>query len=196
MTSDFIVDYLKNNLSEKRFEHTIGVAKTAAKLAEIYSADMEKAYFAGLLHDCCKEKSLGEMRQIVEKNNGIADDITLNLKAILHGVAGAYYAKEHFDVDEETFDAIRYHTTGKADMGLLTKIVYIADYIEPGRKFSGVEEVRNLAFSDLDKAIIKACSNVIIHTVNKGGVIHPDTVNALNYLLLNNRGAADEEIRI
>jgi len=193
MSFDFIIEYLKNNLSQRRFQHTIGVADTAKKLADIYSADREKAYFAGLLHDCCKECSLEEMRNIISRNNGIADDIAYNSPAILHGVAGAYLAKEKFMADDEVFDAICYHTTGKPNMSLLTKIVYIADYIEPGRDFDGVETVRDMAYSNLDYAIIKSCSNVIIHTVNKGEIVHPDTVNARNYLLLNNRSVADDE---
>ena len=196
MNSSCVIDYLKSNLSEKRFEHTMGVAKTAVELAKIYSADAEKAYLAGLLHDCYKEKKIDLMLETITKYGGVADVISENSPALLHGIAGAYFARDCFNIDEEIFDAIRYHTTGKANMSLLTKIIYIADYIEPTRCFPGVEDVRNLAFSDLDKAIVKSCTNVIIHTVSKGGVIHPDTVNALNYLLLNNRGADDEEIRI
>ncbi len=196
MNSNAIIDYLKNSLSENRFKHTMGVAKTASELARIYSADIEKANTAGLLHDCSKEKSIDEMLDIISKNGGAVDYISKKSSALLHGIAGAYFAKEIFYIDNEIFDAIRYHTTGKANMSLLTKIIYIADYIEPGRNFPGVDNIRKIAFSNLDEAIIKACSNVIIHTVNKGGAVHPDTVDALNYLLLNNRGAADEEIFI
>lgn len=193
MKFEKINDFLKNNLSEKRYIHTLGVADTAQKLSEIYSADIEKAMLAGLLHDCCKELSIEAMRKIVFENKGEADDISINSEALLHGIAGAYFAKEKFGIDNDVFDAIRFHTTGKADMSMLTKIIYIADYIEPGRKFPGVEEVRCLAYSDLDKAVIKSCGNVIIHTVSKGGVVHPDTVNARNYLLFNNRSVADEK---
>ena len=188
-----VFDYLNRNLSEYRFRHTVGVSETAKKLAEVYSADAEKAYFAGLLHDCCKEKSLNEMLDIVKKNQGIVDEFSEKSAALLHGIAGAWMAKNIFGADDEVFDAIRYHTTGKADMSLLTKIVYIADYIEPGRNFNGVDEVRKMAYEDIDSAIIKSCSNVIIHTVNKGGIVHPDTVMARNYLLDNNGSGAREK---
>lgn len=194
MTLKTITDFLKDNLSEKRFLHSVGVAQTAQKLAGIYSADIEKAYLAGLIHDCFKEKALQEMLDVIGRNNGIVDDIAKKSPALLHGVAGAYFAKENFTPDEDIFDAIYFHTFGKANMNLLTKIVFIADYIEPNRNFYGVEEVRNLAFTDINKAIIKACGNVIIHTVNKGLVIHPNTVEARNYLLKNNGDAANERL--
>ena len=133
------------------------------------------------------------MKKIVDRNEAWCDEMTLSSKALLHSVAGAYLAKEIYNIDDEIFDAILYHTTGKEDMCLLTKIIYIADYIEPMRCFDGVEEVRKLAFSDIDAAILKSCSNVIIHTVNKGSAIHPNTINARNYLLMNNRSAAENE---
>lgn len=194
MEFDVISDYLKKNLSEKRYVHTVGVANTAKLLAEKYGGNPEKAFVAGLLHDCAKEKSIEILREIIERNNDTIDTISENSNALLHGVSGAWLSKELFSIDDEIFDAIKYHTTGKPSMSLLTKIVFIADYIEPGRKFDGVEEVRNLAYSNIDDAIIKSCSNVIIHTVNKGGVVHPNTVDARNYLLLYNRGADDEKI--
>ena len=193
MNFENILEYLKKNLSEYRYNHTLGVAETAKKLAGIYNCDSEKAYLAGLLHDCAKEISLDEMKKIVDRNKAQCDEMTLSSSALLHSIAGAYLAKEKYNIDDEIFDAILYHTTGKEDMSLLTKIIYIADYIEPMRAFLGVEEVRNLAFSDIDEAIIKSCSNIIIHTVNKGEAIHPNTINARNYLLFNNRSAAKNE---
>ncbi len=191
MNFDKILDYLKENLSEDRFKHTMGVAETAKELAKVYNCDCEKAYFAGLLHDIAKEKSLEEMQYIVSRHFSDIDEMTLTSKALLHSVAGACLSKELFDIDNDIFDAILYHTTGKADMSLFTKIIYMADYIEPMRDFPGVDEVRKLAFKDIDLAIIKSCGNVIIHTVNKDQAVHPNTVDARNYLLMNNRGAAE-----
>lgn len=188
-----ILDYLKENLSDYRYTHTLGVAETAKELATKYDADAEKAYLAGLLHDCAKELPLEKMLEIANKHIQEVDEITKTSTALMHGVAGAYLARELFDADDEIFDAIYYHTTGKANMSLLTKIVYIADFIEPGRNFHGVLKIRELAFSDINKAIIKACSSVIVHTVNRGGIIHPNTVEARNYLLSDNRGAENNE---
>ncbi len=193
MNFENILNHLKENLSEYRFKHTIGVAETAKELALQYKFDSEKAYLAGLLHDCAKEVVLEDMQKIVSKHSIYIDKITFESTALLHGVAGACTAKELYNIDDEIYDAICYHTTGKANMSLLTKIVYIADYIEPMRCFEGVEDIRNLAFSDLDKAIIKSCDNIIIHTVNKGGIVHPNTIDARNYLLMNNRGVSENE---
>lgn len=188
-----IIDFLKNNLSEYRFTHTIGVAETAKKLAVTYGENPNKAYIAGLLHDCAKERPCVEMIAIIDKYNCTVDEITKKSSALLHGIAGAYIAKELFNIDDDIFDAITYHTTGKSNMSLLTKIIYIADHIEPNRSFEGVERVRKLAFKDIDDAIIEACNTVIVHTVNKGGLIHPNTISARNYLLLYNRSGADNE---
>ena len=188
-----IIDYLKNNLSEYRFKHTMGVAETARKLAEIYGADTDRAYVAGLLHDCAKEHSCDEMLVILDKHQYKPDNITKQSAALLHSIAGAYMAEKLFNIDDEVFDAIAYHTTGKPDMSLLTKIIYIADFIEPNRAFCGVDEVREMAYKNIDDAIIKACDTVIVHTVSKGGLIHPNTINARNYLLLYNRSVADNE---
>ncbi len=192
-----IVDYLKQNLSEYRFRHTIGVAQTAKELAEIYGEDKERAYLAGLLHDIAKEMPIEEMLKTADKYSAKLDELTKTSTALMHGVIGAYMAEDLFGIDEKIFDAIKYHTTGKADMSLLTKIIYIADYVEPNRSFSGVEKVRAEAYSNIDKAIFNSCNATIIHTVNKNGVVHTDTVEARNYLLLHNRSAIEnEEIHI
>ena len=188
-----IYDYLKDNLTEYRYKHTLGVAETAKSLAENYGANPDKAYLAGLLHDCAKELSLEQMLKLAEKHNVEIDDLAKSSTALLHGICGAYLARDLYNIDDEIFDAIRFHTTGKADMSLLEKIIYIADYIEPNRNFDGVKEVRELAFSDIDEAIIISCGRVIVHTVNKGGVVHPNTVEARNYLLLDNRRDAVNE---
>lgn len=188
-----IINYIQSNLSEYRFNHTIGVAQTAKELAVKYGENPDKAYMAGLLHDCAKELSYNEMINIIKKYQHKTDDITEKSTALLHSIAGAYISKELFDIDDDVFDAIAYHTTGKPNMGLLTKIIYIADFIEPNRSFDGVEMVRKEAYINLDSAIIKACDTVIVHTVNKGGLLHPNTISARNYLLLYNRSVADNE---
>lgn len=194
MDNETIIDYLKKHLSEYRYIHTMGVAETAKQLAATYGADPPKAYTAGLLHDCAKELPFEEMLSVADKYKIETDELTKTSPALMHGIVGAYIAKEIFNADDEIFDAIAYHTTGKANMNLLTKIIYIADYIEPNRKFDGVCEIRELAFSDIDKAIISSCGTVIVHTVNKGGIVHPNTVDARNYLLLGNRSGADEKV--
>ena len=195
MDKEKIIDYIKQNLSDYRFKHTMGVAETARKLAELNGEDTEDAYIAGLLHDCAKEIAYNDMLALLEKYNLKADNLTKSSAALLHGPLGALIAKDLFGVSDKIVEAITYHTTGKANMDMLTKIVYIADFVEPNRTFDGAEETRKIAFENIDEAVIKACGIVIVHTVNKGGIIHPDTVDARNYLLMSNRSGAKNEER-
>lgn len=176
---------LKRMLSEKRYCHSLGVAEEAEKLAKMYGADPQKAYLAGLLHDCAKELSPEESVKKLTKDYGFqADAVSLAMPTLLHGLLGAAMAQNLFDVkDSEIFDAIRYHTTGKADMPLLTKVLYVADYIEPGRTYPGVEDLRDLAYRDLEKAILFAVDFTICDLVKKGKLIHPDTLWCRNDIL-------------
>ncbi len=179
-----IKTYLKSNLSERRYLHSFGVAEEAEKLANTYGADAEKAYIAGLVHDCAKEFSADKMLSLFEKYGGQADEIMKAMPNLLHGPLGAYFAKDVFKIEgADIFDAIYYHTTGKADMPLLTKIVYIADYIEPNRTYDGVEELKELAYRDIDKAIVFGIDFTIQSLINRKLPIHLDTVSARNFLI-------------
>ncbi len=188
-----IISYLKENLSDYRFKHTIGVAETAKKLAAKYGENEEDAFTAGLLHDIAKELSLKEMLDLAKKYQAEIDPVSRKSTALMHGIVGAYLAQDLFGISSKIFGGIRFHTTGKANMSLFEKIIYIADYIEPNRNFDGVEKARETAFEDIDKAILDSCNKIVIHTVNKGGIIHPDTIDARNYLLENNRSVAENE---
>lgn len=183
---DDIKDYLKENLTEKRYNHSIGVAEEAVRLAERYGSDTEKAYLTGLIHDCAKEIKYDEAVSLLQdKYNVVVDAVTLNTYKLLHGPLGTCIAQDKFGVcDLEILDAIKYHTTGKAAMSMFTKIIYIADYIEPNRTFDGVEDLRKLAYEDIDKAILLGIDWTITELVEKGSMFHPDTVHARNYLLL------------
>lgn len=179
--------YLKENLSEKRYKHSIGVAEEAEKLALHYHYfDTDKAYLAGLLHDCAKEIKADEAAKLLKnKYNITLDPVTKNTPKLLHGPLGACMAQDMFGVyDAEIFDSIKYHTTAKADMQLLTKILYIADYIEPNRDFEGVDELRKAAYIDLDNAILTGLNFTVEELIEKGAMLHPDTVHARNFLLL------------
>lgn len=178
-----IFKVIKNNLSEKRFAHSLGVAKEAKKLAEFWGADCQKAEIAGLAHDLAKELKKEELEEYLKLN-----DSGCLLKKydfpLLHGPAAAVILKNEFKIcDKEILDAVFYHTTGKADMPLLTKIVYIADFTEEGRSFSEAKTARDISYKNLDKAVIYISGRVIINTVEKEKTIHPDTVLARNFLL-------------
>jgi predicted HD superfamily hydrolase involved in NAD metabolism len=184
-TEKRIIEYLKENLKGTRLEHTLSVRDTAIKLAEIYGEDVEKARIAALIHDCAKYIDYKEMLNIIEKcgyNNMEAD---VEIKGILHAPVGACLAKTIMGVeDEDILNAIIYHTTGRKNMSLLEKIIYLADYIEPHRNFPGVDEVREVAYKeDLDKALLISLNKTIKYIIEKGQLLHINTVEARNYLL-------------
>lgn len=173
----------RNRLSEKRFRHTKGVADCAKKLADRYHADPDLAVAAGYLHDMEKEASLDQMLELTK--NLDLDEMTKSSRSLLHGPAGAEFARKEFDIDDAIYDACFYHTTGKAGMTLLDKIICLADYMEPSRNFEGVEEIRALAETDLDLALVKGLDSTISFLIQKGQMIHPNTILARNDLLAN-----------
>ncbi|MGL4847551.1 MAG: bis(5'-nucleosyl)-tetraphosphatase (symmetrical) YqeK [Clostridium sp.] len=181
---EIIYDYLKNNLKENRFIHTLGVASVSKKLAEAYGEDIEKAELAGLLHDMCKNMPKEEMAKLIEENN---IQLTLSEKKtteLWHSIVAPIMAKEKFNIkDEEILSAIRFHTTGKEDMSKLDKIIYIADMIEPSRRFDGVDEIRKEVLEDLDKGVLKGMNHTIRFLLEKNGMIDENTIKGRNYLL-------------
>ncbi|TFZ40030.1 HD domain-containing protein [Soehngenia longivitae] len=183
-------EIIKNTLDEKRYLHTKGVVNTAIQLADKYGADKEKASIAAYLHDYAKPLKYDESLMLIDKFGIILDEETLENKELLHAPLGMIIAKYEFGIsDEEILDAIRYHTTGKENMPLLTKIIYLADLIEPSRNFDGVDKIRELAFKDLDQALIVSMNNTIVYLIQKNSVIHSDTYKARNYIIRNwNRG--------
>lgn len=177
-------EYLKAKLKKSRYVHSLGVMDTAVKLAERHGADVAKARIAGLIHDCAKCMDEKDMIDLVTHEDMNIDEVSMRNAALLHGPAGAIIAENEMGIgDQDILGAVRYHTTGKSDMSLLEKIVYIADYIEPNRNFPGVEELREITFEDLDKGLLKAFDNTIKHVVDGGQLLHFDTVKGRNYLL-------------
>lgn len=185
MTEQDVMEKLKKDLKESRYIHSLGVMESAVKLAQKYGGDPQKARTAGLLHDCAKCFSKEKILQLAEQYHLEFDEITSKQIELAHGPLGAVIAKEEYQVeDKEIFDAIYYHTTGRADMSLLEKVIYLADYIEPNRDFPGVEELRRLAEIDLDQAIYKAMNNTITYVLSLNGLLHPLTLKGRNDILL------------
>ena len=150
-------------LEEKRYEHTLGVAYTAASLAMCYGQDVYQAQVAGLLHDCAKNYT-NEKRISICKKNGIPINAAEQKNPfLLHAKVGSFLAREKYGVnDKAILDAITYHTTGRPNMSTLDKIIYIADYIEPGRRqASGLPEVRQLAFISLDDCLFRILKDTL-----------------------------------
>lgn len=174
---------LHSELTPKRFIHTQGVAQEAVKLAKHYDVDVNKALFAGLLHDCAKDYTKKEKLQMCEKYNLKLDEIMCKQIDLVHSFLGAEVAKHDYMIeDEEILNAIRYHTTGRKGMSVLEKIIYLADYIEPNRKnFDGLENIRKLSYINLDKAMESAIKNTINYNKEKERLIHPLSIEALKY---------------
>lgn len=142
-------------LTADRIAHTAGCESEAVMLAKRWGEDPEKAAAAGILHDITKKLSYDEQLILCEKYGIILDNAEKNSPKLLHAPTGAALARDRFGVSDEIYEAIRWHTTGKPDMTLLEKIIYLADYIEPTRDFSGVEELRALAYEDINKAMAR-----------------------------------------
>lgn len=168
---------MEKSLDDKRFEHTLGVAYTAAALAMRYDADIIKAQTAGMLHDCAKCLSNEKRLSICEKHNISVNDIERNNPFLLHAKVGSYIAMQRYNIrDTDTINAILNHTTGRPDMSLLEKIVYVSDYIEPGRKQApNLSEIRRLAFVDLDEALLRILGDTLIYLNTIDGEIDPMT---------------------
>lgn len=174
---------LEKELEDKRYEHTIGVADTAACLAMRYNYDIEKAYVAGLLHDCAKCIDNEKKIKLCKKYDVKLTQVEIDNPFLIHAKLGAALAKEKYGInDEDILESIKYHTTGKENMSLLEKIIFSADYIEPGRKkILGLEEIRNIIFVDFDKAVYLILKNTIQHLNNKNQVIDETSLSAFNY---------------
>ena len=172
----------------KRHAHILGVAQTAVELAKRWGCDEELAFRAGILHDCTKYLSLEEHLAICEKYGLALDDMEAASAKLLHSKTGAALAKHLYGQGDEVYWAIYWHTTGKADMTTLEKIIYLADYMEPNRKFDGVEDLRRLCYEDLDEALLLGV-RMSIEDLNERGVpIHKNTQGAMDWVLAHRKG--------
>ena len=179
MKRDKIAYKLKKELDSQRYEHTLGVERMAKNMARIFGEDEERAALAGLLHDCAKCLPLSQMQKAAKHAD--VDPVMKESKALMHSVAGMCMAESVYGCsDPEVLSAIRWHTTGHANMTALEKIIYLADMIEPGRKpYPGLEELREMCMNDLDGAMHMALRMSLEHVISQGKTLHPDTLAAL-----------------
>lgn len=177
-------------LSPSRFDHTLGVAYTAAALSFVHGAVTEEALTAGMLHDCAKCLSDEEMLKECQKAGLAISDIEREAPQLLHARLGAYYAKERYGVEnEDVLNAIRSHTTGRPEMSLLEKIIFTADYIEPNRKpLEHLPMIRKEAFRDLDHAVYLILRDIRAYLQETAKVVDPMTEETYTYY----KGAADQ----
>ena len=166
-------------LKENRVNHVLGCAQTAVQLAEKWGADVKDAWRAGILHDVTKALSAQLQLSLCEKYGIALDDFFQNNPKTLHAITGAAVAKRVFGENAEVVSAIDSHTTGKKNMNTLEKIIYIADYMEPNRSFEGVEELRRLAYTDLNAALKMGLEMSISLLREQGRTICPRSLEAL-----------------
>lgn len=174
---------MEKALDAKRYEHTLGVAYTAAALAMRYDASVLGAQLAGLLHDCAKCMSNEKRLSVCEKHNISINDIERKNPFLLHAKVGSFLAMHEYKVkDPDVINAILNHTTGRPGMSLLEKIVFLADYIEPGRKQAPrLQEIRKLAFKNLDQALVWVLKDTLIYLKESGQEIDPMTEKTYRY---------------
>ena len=187
MTIDQMRRELQRRLKKSRFAHSIGVANTAVKLAKKFGVDETKAYVAGLLHDCAREFENDELPAQAERYGIEIGEVERALPLLLHAYIGAKMIREIYGVDDtEIEQAIYRHTVAAPNMTALDKIIYFADMIEPNRNYPGVNELRALVETKtLDEILLTALSESITFVVQKNSLVHPSTVAARNFLLLN-----------
>lgn len=174
---------IKPRMPEKRYIHTIGVMETAIQLAEHYGEDAKKAETVAILHDIAKYADIDWMEQIVREQN--LDQRLLGWGSeLLHGPVGAYIAESEFGItDEDMLNAIRFHTTGRACMSQLEKILFVADMIEPNRKFDGVDRLRKKAQKDLDKAVSACIQHTLAFLIDTKQTIYPVSIECYNDMM-------------
>ncbi len=186
MTEDYtaLTAKLRANLSEHRYIHTLATADTARALAEKYGADPQKAYLAGLLHDCAKDIPFDRQVDMAREYGIAVDEIMLLAPHIIHAPLGAELAVREYGLeDKEIYTAIACHTTGRENMNILDKVLFVADLIEPNRDYIGIDEIRALAYKDFDAALLMSFDKVIAFVLYGKGLLHPATVKARNYLI-------------
>lgn len=170
----------KQRMDAARFEHCIGVSQTAAKLAQLNGYDVDKAALAGFIHDYAKRIPVADYQQVI-KNEGFDPDLLNWNRTIWHGIVGTYFIKKELQIkDPEILQAIWKHTTGAEQMTTLDKIVFVADYIEPGRHFPGVDEARQVAYADLDAGVGYELAHTLAFLIAKRAKIYPKTLAAYN----------------
>lgn len=185
---------IKKYMSLPRYNHTLSVAEECERLAELFGIDGRNLVIAAYLHDITKDMSEEDQKKLCAEFSATIDDSTLASPKTLHAFSAPFLIKRDFPeyAEDEILEAVRYHTTGKADMSLTEKLLYIADYIEPTRQYEGCKKLREYFYSSktdlfarLDKTILMSLHNTVDGLTRKKLPIHQETINAYKFLLLN-----------
>ena len=182
------IEIIRGRLGEKRFRHSLAVADQAQRLAELYGADPKKARTAGILHDILKDAAPEEQLQILHDFGILLDNVEQGARKLWHARAGAVFIERVLGVDDrELLDAVRYHTTARAGMTPLDRVLYLADFTSADRDFPDVDVIRSLALKDEQEAMAYALGYTIRELLDKQEAVHPDTVAAYNETMIRRR---------
>ncbi len=187
---DQIKNYFKDNMSDRRYHHTLRVVEIASTLTN-NKEKLHQVKIAALCHDFCKGYPNLKLQEIVKKSRWPLKSFEYSKESLLHGPASAYLSEKKFDItDSQVLEAIRYHTIGHPDLDLIGKIIFLADKLEPGRDYPGREEIYNLALNNLDQAILKLADHNLQYLMNRNIEIHPNLILLRNSILggKNNNG--------
>lgn len=173
---------LKGLLSNHRYQHCLRVADEAKRLAKRYGSDIEKAYVAGVVHDVAKEFSMEENQSLIEKHHLPKSFLLEDYRKVLHAYLGEVYLRDNYTLDEDILEAVRFHATGAQTMNQLDKIVFLADKIEIGKNYPGIEEERRVAYQDLDQAMILCLENNLKKLKREHKKINRKSIEVLEFL--------------
>lgn len=177
---------LQNYIKDKeRYEHSLGTMKMAGILADRYEINKEDVMKAALMHDMAKEIVGGEALKYIEENNIEITEIERYNTKLLHGKIGADICKKKFQFNEDMCNGVRWHTTGRANMSMLEKIIFCADKVEENRKYNDVEYYRQLSINDINKAILEIINFTLKDNIEKGKLLLEKSIETRNYILIN-----------
>lgn len=183
------LEEIKKRLNPDRLYHSLNVADEAKKLAKHYGADEQKAFTAGLLHDILKNTPDSELLQYFKRNGIMLNETERASRKTWHAMAGADFLRRELHVtDEDILSAVRWHTTGRAGMTLLDKVLFVADFISADRDYPGVERMREKAYVSLEDAMLEGLQFTINELVENAWPVHEDSIRAYNELVINRKG--------
>ncbi len=174
-------EIISKRMKSARLKHSKNVAKEAVRLAKKYGADAEKAEIAGILHDATKETPAEEQMELIRRAGIVLSDMELSSPKLWHAISGSAFVQVELGIDDrEIIDAIRYHTTGRAKMTLLDKVIFIADFISADRDYDGVENLRKAADKNLEEAVLEGMAFTIADLAQRKLTIALDTFAGYN----------------
>ncbi|MEJ5284759.1 MAG: bis(5'-nucleosyl)-tetraphosphatase (symmetrical) YqeK [Brevinematia bacterium] len=178
-----IINFAKKKLSKKRFKHSLGVAKIALKLGKIYKVSEERLFIASLLHDIAKEMNYNEQIEHLKKYKVKLEEEELECKGVLHAYVSAIIARENFNIDDEIFNAIYYHSTGHKDFDIFGKIIFASDYLDPTRKLHKQKKLLKITKKNIDEGLILIIKEKINYLIDEKVVLHHNTIGFYNSIL-------------